>query len=273
MFSAGELFLRQHTKAAIPIAIRIAILIIGALLLLQLTPQVARAQAAPGSPEQVLLDSANRERAARGLAPLRWDNNLAKAARRHAQQMAEHNELSHQFSGEPDLSSRVRQTTTSFVALAENVAYGASVQGLHTQWMQSPPHRANLLDPKLNSVGIAVQDVNGRLFAVEDFSEAISTVPFAEQQEQLGALLMARGLSLVGDVADAKQICEKESGYSLTRRPSFQVRYSAAELTRLPDVLLHELQNDRYSAAAVAACAPSHPSSYSGYQIAILLYK
>lgn len=254
------------TKFAVPIVVAL-------LFLVQVTPRMARAQAKDGSPERILFDSANRERAARGLAALRWDDALAKAARQHALQMAAHNELSHQFPYEADLAGRVRQVGANFVALAENVAYGPSVTGLHTQWMQSPPHRANVLDPKLNSLGVAVENRDGQLFAVEDFSQAISSVSLEEQEKDLGALLKARGLSLASNAADARQVCEKESGYTLSRRAAFQVRYSTADLAQLPDVLLRELQNDSYHAAAVAACAPSHPNSFSGYQIAILLYK
>src|SRR4051794_14834817 len=53
--------------------------------------------------EQYLLSSANRERADRGLPQLRVDATLSQAARFHALQMASHANISHQFSGEPDL--------------------------------------------------------------------------------------------------------------------------------------------------------------------------
>ena len=37
--------------------------------------------------------------------------------------------------------------------------------------MKSPPHRANILDKDMNSVGIGVVEQRGQLFAVEDFSQ------------------------------------------------------------------------------------------------------
>lgn len=253
-------------KAAVPIVAALISIALG-------FPQIARAQASPGSAEQALFESANRERAARGLPVLRWDNGLAKAARQHALRMVEHNALSHQFAEEPDLPGRVRQFGANFAALAENVADGPSATDLHKQWMQSPPHRANLLDPKLNSLGVAVEDRDGQLFAVEDFSQAISAVSLEEQEKDLGALLKARGLSLVSDRANAQQVCENESAYNPNRRAAFQVRYSTEDLAHLPEVLLRELHSDIYHSAAVAACAPSHPNNFSGYQIAVLLYK
>ena len=53
--------------------------------------------------ERALLEDANRERVAQGLSPLRWNANLAAAAHAHALLMAQHNTLSHQFSGEAPL--------------------------------------------------------------------------------------------------------------------------------------------------------------------------
>jgi hypothetical protein len=38
--------------------------------------------------------------------------------------------------------------------------------------MNSPPHRANILDPELDSLGVAVVERNGELFAVQDFALA-----------------------------------------------------------------------------------------------------
>ena len=39
--------------------------------------------------------------------------------------------------------------------------------------MNSPPHRANILDPEMDSLGVAVIERNGELFAVQDFALAV----------------------------------------------------------------------------------------------------
>jgi uncharacterized protein YkwD len=122
--------------------------------------------------EQAIFDSANRERAARRLPPLKWSATLASAARVHAQKMAQKNTLSHQFPGEMDLGMRIRVAGVRFRSVAENVAQGPSAAVVHKEWMNSPPHRANLLDPELDSIGVAVVERNGQLFAVQDFSQA-----------------------------------------------------------------------------------------------------
>ena len=73
----------------------------------------------------------------RACIALRWDPALAAAAHQHALRMAQANQLSHQFPGEPPVQDRARQAGARFSVIAENVAQGPSVAGLHTQWMNS----------------------------------------------------------------------------------------------------------------------------------------
>jgi uncharacterized protein YkwD len=122
--------------------------------------------------ERELFASVNQARRAQGLAPLRWDESLATAARRHAEAMAEHGSVQHEFEGEPSLSTRVKQAGNRFSWLAENVTQGPTPDFIHTQFMKSPPHRANILDRNMDSIGVGVVEQGGQLFAVEDFSQA-----------------------------------------------------------------------------------------------------
>src|SRR5579863_2951861 len=148
-----------------------------------------RAQAPRGSAEQILFDAANRDREAHRLRPLRWDKSLASGARQHAQRMAQQNILSHQLPGEEDFKARALRAGAHFTSLAENIAEGPNAPGIHTQWMNSPPHRENLLDPKLDSIGIAVAERGGEMFAVEDFSLAVPDLSLEEQELQVAAVL------------------------------------------------------------------------------------
>jgi len=121
--------------------------------------------------ERELFASVNQARRAQGLPQLRWDEALATAARRHAEVMAEHGSAQHGFEGEPSLSARVKQAGVHFSWLSENVVQGPSPEFIHAQFMKSPPHRANVLDKDMDSVGIGVVEQRGQLFAVEDFSQ------------------------------------------------------------------------------------------------------
>jgi len=122
--------------------------------------------------ERELFASVNQARRAQGLAPLRWDESLAAAARRHAEVMAERGSAQHGFEGEPSLSARVKQAGVHFRWLSENVTRGPSPEFIHTQFMKSPPHRENILDRDMDSIGVGVVEQGGQLFAVEDFLQA-----------------------------------------------------------------------------------------------------
>ena len=120
----------------------------------------------------ILLALVNRSRAEAGLKPLQWDNRLAEAAHEHAQLMSAKGELSHQFPGEPDLANRLVPKLRLDQA-GENVFYDASLQSAHEAFMKSPNHRANLLNPAYDSIGIGIVDVAGVLFIVEDFAHRV----------------------------------------------------------------------------------------------------
>jgi uncharacterized protein YkwD len=122
--------------------------------------------------ERELFAAVNQARRAYGLSPLRWDESLATAARRHAKVMAERGSAQHGFEGEPSLSVRVKQAGAHFSWLSENVIQGPTTEFIHVQFMKSPPHRANILDRDMDSIGIGVVEQRGQLFAVEDLSQA-----------------------------------------------------------------------------------------------------
>jgi uncharacterized protein YkwD len=122
--------------------------------------------------ERELFASVNQARRAYGLAPLRWDESLASAARRHAEVMAQHGSAQHGFEGEPNLSTRVKQAGAHFGWLSENVTQGPTPGFIHVQFMQSAPHRANILDRDMDSIGIGVVESRGQLFVVEDLAQA-----------------------------------------------------------------------------------------------------
>ena len=133
---------------------------------------VGLAQSKAASPERELFNATNRERLAHGLPALQWNDALAVAARKHANEMASKDTLSHQFPGEPSLPGRVKQAGAHFVWFSENVALGPNTSIIHTEFVKSPPHRANILDTDMNVMGIGIVERNGQLFAVEDFSKA-----------------------------------------------------------------------------------------------------
>jgi hypothetical protein len=233
----------------------------------------ARAQARVAAPERQLFDSANRERGARGLPLLRWDDVLASAAHLHAVRMAQQNTISHQFQGEMDFSGRLHQAGAHFSAAAENVAEGPSAEEIHDGWMMSPGHRQNLLDPEMNSVGIAVVARNGTLFAVQDFSKTLADLSFEDEERAVAAQIKAQGLHVLAGTAGARQACASGHADAAGHRSVYLLRYSATDLAKLPDALEQEIRKGSYSEAAVGACAASRDPNFATYNLAVLLYE
>jgi uncharacterized protein YkwD len=145
----------------------------------------------PAVAEQYLFAAANAERTQRGLRPLQWDPRLYLAAQAHASEMAERESISHQYPGEPELSARGREAGARFSVIAENVAVAPSAVRIHEAWMKSSGHRANLLDVRVDSVGIAVLSRGGELYAVEDFDRSFGGLSIDEQETTVGNLVGA----------------------------------------------------------------------------------
>lgn len=233
---------------------------------------VSTAQEDPSSGVKIMFDSANRERLSRGLPRLQWDDNLASAALAHAQRMARENSISHQFPGEPPLLTRVASTGAHFSELAENVAVGPDAVVIHSEWMHSPPHRANLLAPHMNSLGIGVAERDGQLFAVEDFSDAVAPLSLEAQEHQAGARLREMGLRLTGNTQDARKDCSMAGGYTGNPAPGFKVRYTTTDPSQLPQALEDKIRGGHYRSAAVGACSSNDRTGFSAYRLSVLLY-
>jgi uncharacterized protein YkwD len=221
--------------------------------------------------EQALFDDANRERAKEDLPPLKWNTLLASAARHHAELMAQHSAISHQFPGEPALVQRITAVGARFSSVAENIAAGQDAGDIHYGWMHSPGHRANILDPKLTALGVAVVEARGRLFAVQDFSLAVPELNFDEQEKQVSALLKARGLVSVGQTENARKECANQ-GVPVGNRAMSIVRFEAPDLGKLPEGVERKIHNQRFHRAEVGACAPMQEMNFPVYRIAVVLY-
>jgi len=140
------------------------------------------------SVEEQLLVLANQARHNAGAPPLKLDSGLSQAARIHAQAMLEANQLSHQFSGEATLPQRLAATSDLLLDQeGENVALDYDAEHGHEHLMHSPPHRANLLNPAYNTVGLGVVRSGDRLFIVQDFAHALPSYSDVEVKSRIAA--------------------------------------------------------------------------------------
>jgi hypothetical protein len=222
--------------------------------------------------EKTLFESVNRERAAKELPPLKWNEGLARAARKHAELMAEQDLLEHQLPGEADLPTRARGEGASFSHITENIAAGLSAGKFHDGWMNSPGHRANILDHEVDSIGIGVVEGEGELYAAEDFAHAVAILSIEEQEKHVGETLVASGLKLINIGSDARKSCELDHDYVGNSKAKYIAHYETPNISQLPETVEKEIKSHRYKSAAVGACPQKATPGFTRFRIVVLLY-
>ena len=195
-----------------------------------------------------------------------------EAARAHAWQMVEHNTISHQFAQEMDLAARGAAAGARFSLISENVAESPSAVKIHAAWMNSEGHRHNLLDSKVDAVGIAVIARGGELFAVEDFERTVRDLPLDKQEQLVGMDVSRWGVSIEPADESARRTCAGEEGSRAARNAGFIMRYTTADLSLLPEQLRSRLETGKYQSAVIAACTKEEGEQFSMYRLAVLLY-
>ena len=106
----------------------------------------------------------NQARGSNGLSNLSSNVTLILTAQAWSQQLASNGILSHR-------SPLSAGAPAGWRKLGENVGYGSSVDVVQGAFMNSPLHKANILDPAFNNVGLGVTvDGNGRRWVVQEFA-------------------------------------------------------------------------------------------------------
>jgi hypothetical protein len=238
----------------------------------------ARGRVMRGAAERLFVLT-NMERAKAGVGQLKWDPALAQAAREHCLLMAYEGPIAHQYPGEPGLTARAAQAGAHFSLIEENVAVGISAREINQEWMNSPPHRANLLSPKIDRMGAAVVEARGVLYAVEDFSTDVPQLLPSQVEAQVANMIRVSGVKILhyrAATAAAHKACVTDQGMPPAAsglEPLFLMRWQTSSLNVLPEALTQRLASGRYRSAAVGSCAPQGPqNSFSAYRVAVLLY-
>ncbi len=110
------------------------------------------------SEEQKLLDLVNSARSKEGLGALQFDMTLVKVARLKAQDMVDKNYFSHESPTYGSPFDMMRQFNVEFRYAGENIAGNQTVEGAFKAWMNSPGHKANILNANFNYNGIGIVD-------------------------------------------------------------------------------------------------------------------
>ncbi|HLD63648.1 MAG TPA: CAP domain-containing protein [Candidatus Peribacteraceae bacterium] len=103
----------------------------------------------------------NVERVKAGLRPLRRNATLDVAAQRHAEDMDDNNFFDHRNKQGEYAGDRIQQVGYAYLAYGENIAKGQEAPAkVVNDWMQSPGHKANLMLPEFDEIGIGVSDTS-----------------------------------------------------------------------------------------------------------------
>jgi len=141
------------------------------------------------SMEAYFLQLVNASRAEVGVKPLAFDAELVKAAGAHSDWMLAADVFSHTGANGSTVGDRIKAAGYGATTWGENIAYisgsgaatldEADVQQLHNNLMNSPGHKANILNANYTEIGIGLTqgDYNGRaaIFVTEDFGRPNST--------------------------------------------------------------------------------------------------
>ena len=229
------------------------------------------------SREQALVDLTNQERSEAGLKPLIWDAALAAAAKAHAERMALEGELSHRYGGEQDLPQRAASAGAHFNMIEENIAVGDTAFHVHQGWMKSQAHHDNLMDAKIDHIGVAIVPAHGVLYVVADYAQSVASMSSDQIEEDLAKVLQAKGLKLKGDgTDDARAYCVSDAqGAQRHIYARFLMRWQSADVTKLPPPLEQRIASGVFHEAAIGSCPAQGDNGapvFSGYRVAVLLY-
>lgn len=243
-----------------------------------------RAQSGRIAGPRELWEMVNHERAKAGVHKLEWSEQLAASALAHAQRMVEQGQLSHQLSQEPDLGDRIRATGLRFDTWGENVALAGNVDEIHWALMNSPPHRANILDTKYNSVGIAILSRGRDLYAVENFANVYSPISESQFREELVAAFndarKAHRTAPVEVRADShltQSACSGDSDVNrmLRNQPGALtlVIFSASSPERLPADMLSAAADSTLGRMHLGVCfRPGKEQGFSSFRVVAVFY-
>jgi RNA polymerase sigma factor (sigma-70 family) len=134
---------------------------------------VSSAPEAPSVPSgraAQVLALVNKERAAAGCGPLSQDPQLRDAAQGHSDDMAARDFFDHTNPDGDGPGERVTASGYRWSTYGENIAKGQQTpEAVMTSWMNSPGHRANILNCAFEEIGVGIHDGGGGPYWTQNF--------------------------------------------------------------------------------------------------------
>ncbi len=136
----------------------------------------------------VLLNDARR---AAGMKPVAADASLRELALDHSRDMASNNFVGHvsPTTGTPD--DRLRKSGLIVSRFGENVGAAATPELVHQSLMESPAHRANMLEPMFTHVGIGAEQGSFGVLLTMNFGRRPSAAEVPSTPAQVESAIVA----------------------------------------------------------------------------------
>lgn len=237
----------------------------------------------PTAYEQYLLELINADRAKAGAQPLADNGQLNQAAGAHSQWMIDTGIFSHTGANGSSPTDRILASgyhLTGAWSDGENIGmvstqapsgYADEVERLHTNFMNSPGHRANILNGAYTEVGLGLRVGGSGAYATEDFAHSgsqhfLTGVAYDDTNhnhfynpgEGLGGIDV---LAVSSSGAKYEAHTYGSGGYDIALPSgSYTVTYSGANIattTRHVDVGSNNVKVDLVDPAATGATQPA----------------
>ncbi|WNI20485.1 sigma-70 family RNA polymerase sigma factor [Streptomyces sp. ITFR-16] len=133
-------------------------------------PSASAAPPAPTTTTAQVVALVNKERAAAGCGPVAEDTQLTDAAQRHSDDMAARDFFEHTNPDGADPGRRITDAGYRWSTYGENIARGQQTpESVMESWMNSPGHRANILNCSFKDIGIGIHNGSGGPWWTQDF--------------------------------------------------------------------------------------------------------
>lgn len=116
--------------------------------------------------EKIIFDLVNKARREAGLSELKSDSNIMKVAEVKSQDMVDNNYFSHNSPTYGSPFDMLKSFGISYNSAGENIAGHSTAEKAFDAWMNSPGHKANILDSAYNytGIGIVTSSKYGKIF-------------------------------------------------------------------------------------------------------------
>ncbi len=152
--------------------------------------------------EKDVFDAVNSERVKQGLPALSWADDVSSVSRNHSRDMGINGFFSHENLRGQTPFNRIDEAGIKYSAAGENLGltynYPNQVHEMVREWMNSPSHRKNILEPEYEESGIGVyKSLNGTYYYTQMFIKRPGWYEWVNQKVSIapnaGYLFMRRG--------------------------------------------------------------------------------